>query len=281
MEKLAIFVAVAGLPAGLGSIIDMILLRRHKGRIHNALTKFWVFLDDTPAPSFHRVLIDLGLGVFERYNRNKIAGLFFALVLSGYLTVCAVSLGTGYQTGRYFFWGGGSLWRFTDLTLLILANFPFDYLTIAITGLLLSTMQRVRQYWLIPLVLVDLTASVACALGCLLATDSVLLGGVSPGRSQLVSDILLLDFESVVGSLNRVELYYAATTLLPTIIYLAVLTTLYVAKAMAATLLAAIKYLLERVTEVKDPRDTCAFTLTGALFSALVIVGTFVLQIAG
>ena len=46
MKSVSIIIILCTVPAGLGVIIDRLMLNRHKGRLHDALLRYWNHLDD-------------------------------------------------------------------------------------------------------------------------------------------------------------------------------------------------------------------------------------------
>jgi hypothetical protein len=67
---------------------------------------------------------------------------------------------------------------------------------------------------------------------------------------------------------------YAGTTFIPTLIYLTILATLIISKAILGIGIRVTKFLLERATEVDTSKDLAVYTLTGSLFSVIVLLLT-------
>jgi len=123
----------------------------------------------------------------------------------------------------------------------------------------------------IALIAIDIILALFFAIACfgfqgLLETSFII-------RTLIDAPIYL--FEWLLGREDSiVPVLYAGTTFIPTFIYLTILATLILSKAILGIGIRITKYMIETATEVKESKDLAVFTLTGSLFSVIVLLLT-------
>ena len=125
--------------------------------------------------------------------------LALSFICSAWLTIAAISLGTGLETGRYFFWGGEEHWEVPRLLALILIKWPGDMIVQGMSLLLFGRAASRGVLTLLFSAVVFCLVSCVLAAGCFLAADLVFTGSL---RENLLAA-------------NPLEVLYACTTMLP------------------------------------------------------------------
>jgi len=169
MVYVTVTIALCSIPAGLGAIVDRLLLRRHKGRLHDALLRYWVHLDELSLPDIWRVFADYAISFFKRIFGTRIRSFRFIITLtlvSFCLTFCALTL------GRFLEYGSepalathtlvGSYWIG-----LFFINLVFDTLTALVTVKVLSVIYRSTVGKAITLIVLDVILALFFAIACL------------------------------------------------------------------------------------------------------------------
>ena len=128
----------------------------------------------------------------------------------------------------------------------------------------------------IALIVIDITLALFFAISCL-AIAFFLSDYDFSNFMDYFLDILLDRTTSM--SINLTGFLYGGTTFIPTLIYLTILATLIISKAILGIGIRVTKFLLERATEVEKSKDLAVFTLTGSLFSVIVLLLTAVTKL--
>jgi hypothetical protein len=168
----------------------------------------------------------------------------------------------------------------TDITtygprciILLFVNLVFDTATGLVTVKILSVIHRSTPGKSIALIFIDFTLALLFAISCLAFASALL--GVSLEMFVLVPlELYSFLFNPVESSLVLSGFLYCGTTFIPTLIYLTILATLIISKAVLGIGIRVTKFLLERATEVEKSKDLAVFTLTGSLFSVIVLLLT-------
>jgi hypothetical protein len=274
MKSVSIIIILCTLPAGLGVIIDRLMLNRHKGRIHDALLRYWVHLDELSFPDIWRVFAAYAIRFFTRIFGKRIRSfrcIITIILVSFCLTFCAILLGILIEIQTI-----GGIVKFLGLWGLIglfFINLIFDTATGLVTAKVLSVIHHSTPAKAIALIVLDIILAyifaIACATPPHLYFDMTLTDTVSFLAIGIIEH--LVTFSSEIQS---IIFFYCGTTFIPTFIYLTILATLIISKAILGIGIRFTKYFLERATEVEKSKDLAVFTLTGSFFSVIVILLT-------
>lgn len=159
MGDLQLTLLVISICGGTGAILDRWLLDRLKPRLHHWLLERWNQLDETSIPDLPRLMVQWTLTVWQKVFPWRLfpwqsLGICFVLswVLTSIATLIAGMLDGGYSSPRMLPW-------FT----LYLVNFPFDFLTLAITIRLLHLIQRASTLKVLALIVFDVLLALSLA----------------------------------------------------------------------------------------------------------------------
>ena len=280
MYYVSVTIILCSLPAGLGVIVDRLMLRRHKGRLHDALLQYWVNLDELSLTDIWRVFAAYTIRFFCRVFGKKFLSFRFIITLmlvSFCLTFCAIALGI-LLTGR----GLSYLIEERGWLVVLFVNLVFDTLTGLVTVKVLSVIHRSTPGKAIALIVIDIILAFLFASLCLTSMHILFPRYIS--LFKIFSDNIIHISEGLLGSkiwptstaydLDLMEFLYACTTFIPTLIYLTILATLIISKVILGIGIRVTKFLLERATDVDTSKDLAVFTLTGSLFSVIVLLLT-------
>jgi hypothetical protein len=169
----------------------------------------------------------------------------------------------------------------------LLINLVFDTATGLVTVKVLSVIHRSTPCKAIALIVIDIILAFLFAISCFtfamffikdLNTEVFVEVPTRVYRNitNLVfgePEVLIID-DIELFSIRLWGILFAGTTLIPTFIYLTLLATLIISKAILGIGIRVTKYFLERATEVDKSKDLAVFTITGSLFSVIVLLLT-------
>ena len=244
-------IAIGGLLSALGISIDKLVLINQKSALKEWLVDFWNRVDDLEFSDIAKTLASKYLFMGQKFFGATFSIRWFlvTLVISGLLTCTMMIIGK--SLGMYFlhacsetrfgtttpdglnyvYSGWNYFFRSTDKVKALMLNYVFDFLTLAITVALLkkfanSEVALRRYFW----VLLDISA-------CVLMLQICLFIGLQIDETHAVNEQIAHPFQvfAVIAADLNIEtsrfsctsyhfylasIAYAATILIPTIIYL-------------------------------------------------------------
>jgi len=291
-------IAIIGLPAAAGAIVDAWSTWTQKRRLHDELCRLFLKLDDTSVHDLPKSMAAITLSMFAAVlGRRSISWRLVAVsfLISAPLTVLAVylgNLGMLYTMAADAFANSLKVLTFLsvlDWLVLLSINFVCDFLTILITCHVLRLISD-RSRRVLPLILSDAACAYLLAAVCSAAMLSI-------SDQQMSLHFFLSRFFWVLSSLPRFwftllgdgftrpyELmgivgFYASTTLVPTLLYLFVLGVLAFAKLLLIVGRSLAMQWCDVATQIDPSRgpDLASsaarfkpFTLLGLAFSGVV-----------
>ena len=296
-----------GILGGLGMAIDMIVLRkRHKRIVYLRLTQFWLRIRRTksrrlarllaiatlrrlrPVLYKRRVKIDAGTAIRWRISWTT---LLLSASSSCLLTVGALAIGL-LNSGIFRPEDIGSilLKEGVRLTILyILGNLPFDMFTIWVTLWALGVMCRVGMLAALGIVVLDFSIAVCLGMGANAVGDLLTFGAPRGLFYEIMSSCVqaLQGLAWVLGWENGVDwgehlisFLYAATTLIPTTLFLTVLVAALFAKPVAVAGKQFALHVLAATREYPDSPETLPVaTMVAALLGLLSTAGLIAYRI--
>ena len=163
MKSVSVIIVLCTLPAGMGVIVDRLMLRRHKGRLHNALLRYWLHLEELSLPDIWRVFAAYTIRFFSLVFGKKILSFRFIITLilvSFCLTFCAISLGdflesleqgVEFELSHIMYIMHAWAWA-----VCLLINLVFDTATGLVTVKVLSVIHRSTPCKAIALIVIDI-----------------------------------------------------------------------------------------------------------------------------
>jgi hypothetical protein len=281
MPDWSTIIIVMGFFAGIGPIIDRLMLNRHKGRLYDWLLLLWNRLDETNIPNLPRLMAEWSLSIIRRtigqkiYSIKSIGKIIF---ISALLTTMGITL------PMYFIIDKHSVSLMFVISCFIFLgpiNLPFDLITVFVSYKILKIIRLKSPIVGLAAIILDLILAIILAILCastitidleefsvskafVMALDGVkravfTLFGIMP--ISLEGDY---DFLYVAGFLG-------STTLIPTILYMGLMLILLISKPISEFAKKTAMYFFESVTEDK-PEKLIVFTLLGSIASAIVLI---------
>ena len=268
--------------------IDRFLLRRQKGKFHDRLLHWWNALDDTAVPDIPRRMAGSTLGVVHKLLGSQFWSARSLIILSttsAALTLSALILGASQSTSESLIPDlSDVLWMASlavenpkEILGLIALNFPFDLLTGVVTLHVLMIVKSRDSIFAFPSIAVDILLAFLLALLCGSAVIELNILTLFPSDFEWPGEILRESGRSIFQALTfsvteqQPIAMFAITTLVPTVIYMAVLSTMFLAKPVLNIGKKITLLFLERATEQK-PQNLIVFSLVGTLFSLIVLI---------
>ena len=276
MTELTIIALICGIPAGAGVAIDKLLLKRTKGDIHHVLLKFWIWLDNTIIPNFGKIIGRKSiviLGAIYNFRKLNIKAIIIGILISCSLTILSLKLGTVF--GGHDVLGES---EFINVVVLLAINLFFDGATVFVTYHVITQIVRRGVILTLPFVMMDFFLAFCLSLTCL-AIPLLIFDGKNIFSAYAESFSYWVSVVSGADSLFLTAVFYSGTTFIPTLVFLISLIFLSIAKSIGVIAKKFSLYFIERMTEVKSEENIAVFTLTGSLFSILVLLITSVIKI--
>ncbi len=275
---------VAALLAGFGALLDRLLLNRQKGTLQLALTDWWIRLADASIPDLPILLAMQITRRFKQFSRGRSGRLRVVaatLIFSATLTTSAFYFGGVIEQG----WAAANL----ELTLLLrparsipvyATNLIFDTATVLITILIIGRIAHLGILRAIGWILADVALAGLLAFLCITvvtAAFDIFLFRQTPEwlvnlRAWWHAVLVIIDPSNPNAAPHLMTYaFYSLTTFAPTVIFIAVLLILGLAKPVVTIGRGASMHLLEKATE-GEPENLLIFTMLGSLFG---VIGLF------
>lgn len=280
--------------AALGVVADKLTLSRHKRRLHDRLSGWWIQLDDLPIPELPSTLATRALTVLEKpLNLNKswwrrLIRLVLLSFLLGFLAYCVYSvylIRMRSAEGRFSFPAdvlSYTIFLSVQYVIMAVVNVLFDLATILITLKIVRVISTARAHAVILLVLCDFFLAY-------LIFSSAMLVMYMIGDSSFSLDAFLhlprISWSIASGTIIWVftgnptgpdELLLAGlmgmAIFVPTFMFLSLLLFLSIAKSIVTVAKGVFSYLLELLTDNPDSNVMPVYSLTATLFSTFAIL---------
>lgn len=307
---LSVIIILCAVPPAVGATVDRLLRSQDKGKLHDALLRYWLSLETLQIPDLPRAYATGTLNLFRVVLGKRlmsiraiatIVAMSFLLTMSAFVAgACLTKYGTIGLAGFFSLFWGYSL----DLIIghperwwpLFAANLPPDFLTCLITVVILRRIRRTTPIRGVLLAVLDVGAAWLLALTCLVflfcvvffsfGVDLVALQRHLGNLLPLAFRVLLSPWHGSAFTTHETTLdptcllaIYAYTTFIPTLICMCVLVTLIISRAVLVASRRVGMFYLETATEVTEPRELRIFTLTGSVFSAVGVVLTAIVKL--
>ena len=289
LETLAIIIAIGGFSFTLGKALDLYLLKKHKGKLHGWLEKWWFWLEEKRVPDFIPTVAKHTISFIHFLFGNKLFSWKFltrSVSFSFILTTHAMILGRilTFKPQDETSISYESIWLVYDILMFFIINYAYDFATCIITLWALHKLSQ-KQSFSSRLFVIATDFFLALLFAFMVVpTLSLLLIYIQPNYYfrdgfldpfvHWVCDIMCFgDIRSSSECLERIDkilplIFYSATTLTPTLFYLSFILFLIISKyTLIFTKWITGGFLLRAVDD--EPNKLKVFTLTGTLLGVL------------
>jgi len=275
MVAWSVLLPALGLLQGICIALDRFLLNREKVRLYYFLLGVLGKLDDSPARDYPKAVAAGTVRFLTRLAKPRgsyILGILQIVFLSCTLTFVALVVGSlldpsSWESLESLSFNIEYVLNFKDLWQFLAVNLIFDSLTLLSTAWLLRKLVRGSYRLAVPIIFADAVLAVLFAFSCL---EMVSL--VHAAIWEYDFSLIVVSKSVLAGDVIPAALAFASTTLIPTVLYLALLLALLAAKPIVSAGRTLVLCLIKRATEVDDPKELIVFTLTGSLISVCALV---------
>jgi|GEM_PF-4631113 len=254
---LTFFLELSALLSALGLVVDKFLLKKYKIRINRHLIDYWKQIEDTRFIDSSKLMAEYFLKVIRKIYGDSLwnfKGAICSFFFSALLTLAVFIITRGFAT---------SMSSLGTVIPLIVINFPFDFVTILASVFVMKKVTRLPTISRLFYIFIDLLIAYCLAVACV-STANKFLQGEWNFFSYFAG--LFSFYTTGKTNINIVQIAFASTTLIPTIVYVIFFVLLFLSKPIVYVL----RYLLELFTQ--DSEQTL-FCYSGTLLGIFLILG--------
>lgn len=286
-------IVIAGTFAALGPLMDRFMLKRQKGRIYDFLLHWWDKLDDTHIPELHKCMANWTIQNARSIVGDhwlSIRGIIITVLISFSITIMSLSIGYSISVGdsimHPLFWRHLLIENILQIFFhplyslsILIVNMMYDIATVVFTFYALRLI--LSRGWLasLAIIIVDfLFAVFFCYMCAVTANAGSKFFSTTAAYPDMNSSFYFGStwrilygayFEGRTSDLEVV--FYASTTFIPTAIYMGLLLLMFLGKFILKVGKCSALFFLERMLD-DSPTSLSVFTLTGSLFSVILLI---------